>query len=138
MFDRPISFLEKLRIGKREHGFFGTKEVEVEINSHDKARVTALRETVLALRVHEENPDQADIIDSKYPLSPKIQLSEDRQYKVVRLAKDSQLDLYRTSFIVVGTDNEQVRWTPSLYGVQDDLFSDFCIRTLEESVFSEQ
>ena len=138
VFHRPISFLEKLRVGKREHGFFGTKEVEVEVDSHDKVRVTALRDTTLVLRIHEESPDQVNIIDLKQPLVPKSsRLNEDQKYEVIRLVRGSQLDLYRTSFVVGDKIDEQIRWSLNDVDFQDELFLDFCIKTLNEVGFLE-
>ncbi|MGB6882077.1 MAG: hypothetical protein WBD86_02160 [Microgenomates group bacterium] len=138
MLHRPISFLEKLRVGKREHGFFGTKEVEVEVDSHDKVRVTALIDTTLVLKIHEKIPDQADIIDLKQPLVPRnSRLDESQKYEVIRLARGSQLDLYRTSFVVGDKIDEQIRWSLSDGHLQGELFSEFCIKTLNEAGFLE-
>lgn len=132
ILDRPISFVEKLRIGKRKFGFVGPKEIEVDITNHDKAKVTALRDTTLVLRAHEENPEEAKIVDANHPLSPRDNPPEKQGYKRVKLVEGAQFDLHRTSLMVEGSDGEQVMWSPSLGGPGDDIFADFATKTLKE------
>ncbi|MBU0776868.1 hypothetical protein KKE60_02540 [Patescibacteria group bacterium] len=128
--------MEKLKVGRREYGLFGSKEVELEVDSHDRVRVTALRDTTLILKIHEENPDQEDVVDLNHPLVPiGSESGGNQEYKAIRLTKGSQLALYRTSFMVGNKTDRQIRWASSDDGFQDELFSEFCIKTLNEGGF---
>lgn len=119
-FDRPISFKEKLQIGKREHGLVGKKEVEVEVFSHDKVKVTALRDTNLALTIHEENPNETDTINQRSRAIEKDgEVPKDDGNPSVVLKKGHVLELYKTSFNVDGRTNEQIVWSPGLNGIPD-------------------
>lgn len=132
VFHRPISFLEKVKLGKRKHGMFGPKEIELEIMSNDKSKVTALRDTALLLKQHKKRKEE-EIVDGNNPLASKNEIdTEDKNYRLIELKKGTELILFKTSFMVPGTEYKQIHWASRTDTLERDLFSDFTVAALNK------
>lgn len=70
VWDRPISFREKLWLGPREYRVIGKRPVHVEVNSHDLAVITAVRAVTVLL---EEGAPIEEIFDLRHPVSEEFE-----------------------------------------------------------------
>lgn len=135
VWDRTISFVEKLKIGPRRFLLFGGRPVEFEVYSHDVATLKIDRDIEFVLKFHAENEEKLFKVQDKKPI-PFLNFSDKEEVRRVKFRKSQEFAIYRTSFYLYGRQDQQVRWSGGMGGY-GDFFEELCsaeiARVLENS-----
>jgi hypothetical protein len=122
VWDRPISFVEKLQIGPRRYLLFGQRPVEFEVYTHDIAVIRIRKDVSLILRNYGKAKQKSFKTNSgKIPFLN----FPDRDTMRVRFLKGQEFAIYKTSFFLEGRNDQQIQWGEGMDGY--DFFDDLCL-----------
>lgn len=110
---RPVSFVTPLEIGPRKYGFVGSRQVTIEIMSHDEAQLFVNWGNVnLLLQHHDQTEENATIFDvGAHPLSSD---TKPDNVQSITVEKGVILPLFKTSVIVEKHEDEKLDWNPAM------------------------
>lgn len=131
VWDRPISFVEKLNIGPRRFLLFGGRPIEFEVFSHDIAILRIRREVELIVKLHQEPEKKTFRVGQRN--IPFLDFSDGDQIRAVRFSKGQEVAVYKASFYLKGRSDQQIRWSGNVEGY-GDFFDELCSREVERAL----